>query len=67
MAKSTEAIRKSASKLGLLMSYKKTEIFPVGQGNIKPNVPLSDEVDIGVIEHFKYLDMYCSADGTITK
>ena len=31
MAETTEAIRKSASRLGLMMSYKKTEILPVGQ------------------------------------
>ena len=30
MAKTTEAIRQSASKLGLMMSYKKTEILPIG-------------------------------------
>ena len=67
MANTTEAIRQSASKLGLMMSYKKTEILPVGQHNIpNPNVPLSDEGDIRVVEHRCVLQ--CTyAHGTITK
>ena len=68
MAETTEAIRKSASRLGLMMSYKKTEILPVGQpSSYMPTVPLGDEGNINVVAHFKYLGAYCSADGTNTK
>ena len=51
-----------------MMSYKKTEILPVGQSSLqKPKVSLGAEGDIKVVEHFKYLEAYCSTDGTNTK
>ena len=68
MSDTTEAIRKSAGKLGLMMSFRKTEILTVGPSSSqKPNVPLGDEGNIKVVENFKYLGAYCSADGTNTK
>ena len=56
MSDTTEAIRKSAGKLGLMMSFRKTEILTVGPSSSqKPNVPLGDEGNIKVVENFKYL------------
>ena len=56
MAKTTEAIRVMAGKLGLKMSYKKTEIMSIGRANASnPTVPLGDESIIKVVDHFKYL------------
>ena len=68
MANTTEAIRATAGKLGLKMSFKKTEILPIGHSCTTPHtVPLGDEGNIKVVQHFKYLGAYCSADGTNTK
>ena len=68
MAETTEAIRNIAGKLGLQMSYKKTEILPIGSATtLNPVVPLGDEGNIKVVDHFKYLGAYCSADGSNTK
>ena len=68
MAETTEAIRNIARKLGLQMSYKKTEILPIGCATtLTPVVPLGDEGNIKVVDHFKYLGAYCSADGSNTK
>ena len=51
MIKTTEAIREIAGKLGLKMSYKKTEIMSIGQASaFNPIVPLSIEVHIKVGE-----------------
>ena len=50
------------------MSFKKTEILPIGHScTTPPTVPLGDEGNIKVVQHFKYLGAYCSADGTNTK
>ena len=67
MADTTEAIRATAGKLGLMMSFKKTEILPIGQVATVPSVPLGNEGTIKVVDHFKYLGAYCSGDGSITK
>ena len=68
MAETTEAIQNIAGKLGLQMSYKKTEILPIGSATtLNPVVPLGDEGNIKVVDHFKYLGAYCSADGSNTK
>ena len=68
MAKTTKAIHICAGKLGLKMSYKKTEIMPIGRASASnPIVPLGNEGNIKVVEHFKYLGAYCSADGTNVK
>ena len=68
MAKTTEAIRVMAGKLGLKMSYKKTEIMSIGRASASnPTVPLGDEGIIKVVDHFKYLGAYCSADGSNIK
>ena len=68
MAETTEAIRNIAGKLGLQMSYKKTEILPIGSATTSnPVVPLGDEGNFKVVDHFKYLGAYCSADGSNTK
>ena len=49
MAETTEAIRNIAGKLGLQMSYKKTEILPIGSATtLNPVVPLGDEGNIKV-------------------
>ena len=59
MVETTEAIRKSASKLGLMMSFKKTEIMPIAHhSNNDPTVPLGDEGNIKVVDHLKYLGAY---------
>ena len=64
--KQTEAIRATARKLGLQMSFKITEILPIGRQSSKtaPVVPLGNEGIIKVVDHFKYLVAYCSADGS---
>ena len=63
MANTTEAIRAFAGKLCLKMSYKKTEIMSIGQASgSNPIVPLGDEGLIKVVDHFKYLGAFCSAD-----
>ena len=68
MANTTEAIHATAGKLGLKMSFKKTEILPIGHSCTTPSiVPLGDEGNIKVVQHFKYLGACCSADGTNTK
>ena len=68
MAETTEAIRNIAGNLDLQMSYKKTEILPIGSATTSnPVVPLGDEDNIKVVDHFKYLGAYCSADGSNTK
>ena len=68
MARTTAAIRAIAGKLGLKMSYKKTQIIPIGQASgSNPNVPLGNEGLIKVVDHFKYLGAFCSADGTNVK
>ena len=68
MAETTEAIRATAGKLGLMMSYKKTEIMTIGRASVSNLVvPLGNEGLIKVVDHFKYLGAYCSADGTNTK
>ena len=68
MAETTEAIRATADKLGLQMSFKMTEIMPVGQASVpNPIVPLGNEGHIKVVQHFKYLGAYCSSDGSNTK
>ena len=65
MANTTEAIRAIAGKLGLEMSYKKTEIMSIGQASASnPIVPLGNEGRIKVVSYFKYLGAFCSADGT---
>ena len=49
MAETTETIRLTAGKLGLQMSFKKTEIMPVGQASVSnPVVALGNE---GQIKH----------------
>ena len=70
----TEAIRSLAGKLGLHMSFKKTELMTIGKSTASaytpsstPIVPLGNEGNIKVVEHFKYLAAFCSADGTIGK
>ena len=65
MAETTEAIRVAAGKLGLQMSFKKTEILPIQHQSSKttPAVPLANEGIIKVVDHFKYLGAYSSADG----
>ena len=61
MTNTTEAIRVTAGKLGLQMSFKKTEIMPVAQACVpNPFVPLGNEGHIKVVQHFKYLGTYCS-------
>ena len=69
MAKTTEAIRVAAGKLGLQMSFKKTEILPSQHqsSNTTPAVPLGNEGIIKVVDHFKYLGAYSSADGSNAK
>ena len=69
MAETIEAIRATAGKLGLQMSFKKTEILPIGLQPSKtvPAVPLGNEEIIKVVDNFKYLRAYCSADGTNAK
>ena len=55
MAETTGAIRATAGKLGLQMSFKKTEILPIHrQPRITiPAVPLENEGIIKVVDHFK--------------
>ena len=69
MAETTEAIRVAAGKLGLQMSFKKTEILPIQHQSSKttPAVPLGNEGIIKVVDHFKYLGAYSSADGSNAK
>ena len=65
MAKTTEAIRATAGKLDLQMSYKKTAIMSVGQASVpNPIVLLGNEGLIKVVDNFKYLAAFCSANGT---
>ena len=56
------------------MSFKKTELMTIGKSTASaytpsstPIVPLGNEGNIKVVEHFKYLGAFCSADGTIGK
>ena len=68
MAKTTEAIREIAGKLGLKMSYKKTEIMSIRRASISnPTVPLGNEGLIKVVDHFKYLGAFYSANVTNVK
>ncbi len=74
MAETTEAIRSLAGKLGLHMSFMKTELMTIGKSTASastpsstPIVPLGNEGNIKVVEHFKYLGTFCSADRTIGK
>ena len=68
MAKKTEAIREIAGKLGLKMSYKETEIMSIGQAYVSsPIVVLGIEGLIKVVNNFKYLGAFCSANGTNVK
>ena len=69
MAETTEAIRAAAGKLGLQMSFKKTEILPIQHQSSKttPAVPLENEGIIKLVDHFKYLGAYNSADGSNAK
>ena len=68
MAETTEAIRTTAGKLGLHMSFKKTELMSIGKStSSNPIVPLGNEGNIKVVEHFKYLGAFSSADGTNVK
>ena len=69
MAETTEAIRVAAGKLGLQMSFKKTEILPIQHqsSNPTPAVPLGNEGIIKVVDHLKYLGAYSSADGSNAK
>ena len=78
LAETTDVIHQSVSKVCLMMSYtyqktemsymyQKTEIIPVLYNIMKPNVPRGDEGDIRVVEHFKYIVLYCSAYGASTK
>ena len=42
--------------------------MPIGHhSNNDPTVPLGDEGNIKVVDHFKYLGAYSSSDGTNTK
>ena len=68
-AETAEAIHATVGKLGLQMSFKKTEILPNGHQPSKsaPAVPLGNEGIIKVVDHFKYLGAYCSTDGTNAK
>jgi hypothetical protein len=68
MANTTESIRVIVGKIGLKMSYKKTELMSIGQASpSNPSMPLGDDGIIKVVDHFKYLGAYCSADGSNTK
>ena len=68
MANTTEAIRAIAGKLGLKMSYKKTAIMSIGQASGSNSiVPLGNKGLIKVVDCFKYLGAFCSADGTNVK
>ena len=69
ITETTEAIRVAAGKLGLQMSFKKTEILPIQNQSSKttPAVPLGNEGIIKVVDHFKYLGAYSSADGSNAK
>ena len=69
MAETTEAIRATAGKLGLHMSFKKTKILPIQHqsSKITPAVPLGNEGIIKVVDHLKYLGAYSSADGSNAK
>ena len=69
MAETTEAIRATAGKLGLQMSFKKTEILPIQHQfhRTTPAVPLGNEGIIKVVDHFKYLGAYSTADGSNAK
>ena len=60
------------------MSFKKIELMTIGKSTASastssstpsstPIVPLGNEGNIKVVEHFKYLAAFCSADGTIGK
>ena len=69
MAETAEAISATAGKLGLQMGFQKTEILPICCVPSKkvPAIPLGNEGTIKVVDHFKYLGAYCSADDTNTK
>ena len=51
------------------MSFKKTEILPIQHQSSKttPAVPLGNEGIVKVVDHFKYLGAYSSADGSNAK
>ena len=58
----------TAEKLGLKMGYKKTEIMSIGQVSVtNPIVPLGNEGLIKAVDHSKYLEAFCSANGTNVK
>ena len=64
MAETTEAIRTTAGKLGLHMSFKKTELMSISKSTSpKPTLPLGNEGNIKVVEYFKCLVAFSSADG----
>ena len=68
MANTTEAIRATAGKLGFedgLQENRDSANWSLLHNT--PTVPLGDEGNIKVVQHFKYLGAYCSADGTNTK
>ena len=69
MAKTTEAIRVIAGKIGLKMSYKKTEIMSIGLSSASSPmiVPFGNEGFIKMVGHFNYLGAFCSANGTNVK
>ena len=65
MAETTEAIRTTAEKLGLHMRFKKTKLMSIGKSTSpNPIFPLGNEGNINVVEHFKYLGGFSSADDT---
>ena len=68
MTEITEAMRTTAGKLGLQMSFLKTEILLIQQQTSKsiPAVPLGNE-GIKVVDYFKYLGAYSSANGSNVK
>ena len=70
MAKTTEAIREIAEKLGLKMSYNKTEIMSIGQASgYNPIVPLALGNDglIKVVGHFSTLQPSAVSIGPMSK
>ena len=68
MAKTTEAICEIARKLGLKMSHKKTEVMSIGQASVSNHiVPPGNGGLIKVVNNFKYLEAFCSANGTNVK
>ena len=62
MTETTEGIRKAASNLGLVMSFKKTEIMQLIIIQIKKK-----KGNIKVVDYLKYLGAYSNSDETSTK